>query len=261
MKRCLILALLLTTKVISPMAMSVCVKGGLLTALGSLQFNFTGVLIGKIIKKKFDKPLSNEFDQKVRSILREIQFANSDDIPLKNFDSQNLKLCPAFATKDTIYLDEKELSTYSDDEIRFLVGHEATHLTNKDFKNRIYFSAVVPTIIYGTLLTVSNLVYKLNNDGSLLDSDVTSKNHETVATSLGVSALLSGALGWLKLSRNQEYCADEESVKRLNCSNGAIAWLKRWQDKHPDWLPYWLSTHPRTSDRINNVLKLIEKND
>jgi len=203
------------------------------------------------------KPLSPEWEAKTRAILKEMGMENWETLKLCRINkvavANTIGVSPGFARKDTIFIDETTAKLLSDEEYRFLIGHEASHIVYGDERASIKAYGFLTLAFYGAYTACSELSQWLSaKKTGQICSDRARYAHYTIGA---LVTWFGFDLVYNKLRRVQEARADKNSLESLNCAQGCIDFWKNYQKKHPKE-PYALfSTHPSYAERI----KMAEK--
>lgn len=231
--------------------------------------------------------LKPEDEKFVRDIIDELGM--SQDIRVykggsvfnKTFGENNA--CAISGCNQYIFIGEKLLTQLTDEEKRFLIGHELMHLYHDHLEKREYLNLAS----YASVLASTAAVYKFRktydaeNSNSPIKTLVFDESKKNIGftkmswnrellykTSLLLPAIVSTGNHLLSMYvyRKQESEADRDSVKKLNCANGGIAFLERAKKIEQQSnakihkVPEYLSTHPELDARIEAIKKL-DKND
>ncbi len=152
----------------------------------------------------------------------------------------------AFATANTLFIDEEWFNSLSSQEQRALIGHEAVHIKNKD-------------VLRGPLATFASSLVAVT--GINICSKRISNKYACLGTQSGLFGL--AFLTVKAFQRYQEKQADCQSIKQLHCHKGAIALNKRllggavqpepdsYLSKFTTWVAQQLSSHPSLQERIS----------
>lgn len=203
--------------------------------------------------------VSKEFESKIRPILKELGLPNWETIPLKKKNNLTGMSSPAFAYKNGIWFEEAVCEKYDLEELKFLIGHEASHIIGKDAQNREDFLIIAPVAIYGGFQAIRygyGYIYE-KITGRSINSYIDSW-HFDIATSC--SSLACSGLLYLKNSRTQEMQRDTDSIKKLDCAEGAVKLFEKFKKECPyPKKPEFMLSHPSDDDRIANAKKYLKE--
>lgn len=232
------------------------------------------------------RPLERRENPRVYNIVENLTMACGMDMPKVNvIDTPELNAFASGIDRDsyTVTVTTGICDCLTDDELAGVIGHELTHIRNRDTR-----LLIVSIIFVGIMSTLSSLAVRMvwntfvYGGGSRRRSSNNGKNNGAgILVALAVAAVLA-ALGYLftlltrfAISRKREYMADAggaelcgnplalASALRKISANPALADVKR-QDIaqlfiiHPqkltsgvtDFLSGMFSTHPKTEKRI-----------
>jgi Zn-dependent protease with chaperone function len=196
------------------------------------------------------KPLSAEWEAKTRAILQDMGMKNWQTVPLYKVNKviPTNQAYPCFGFGNALFIDETSAKKLSEQEFRFLIGHEASHIIYNDSTTKSYFLTLMPCIFYGISAATSELiqlVYKKQTSYRFSDTALRiDYGARTFAT------LIATKLSYLAFYRYQEARADKTSIETLDCPAGCIETFENLKKKYPQEPDPLLHSHPCYADRI-----------
>ena len=174
----------------------------------------------KLLPKK-NKPLSPEIELKIRPILKEMGVKDWQTLRLYAMDESLRAQGPAYVYGNSMFINEISVQHLPDQQFRFLIGHEASHIIYKDSITGLLSLPILGAISYTATTLVPQYFYKQANGQAFGEMS----RSLLQALSLGATAGLT-ALSFLKLARFKEARADKNSVQKLDCAQGCIDYFK-----------------------------------
>lgn len=198
---------------------------------------------------------------------------NPDDITILNTQFPEL---PAIAIGgNVIALNEQLFKEYSSEEIRFIIGHELTHLQNKDIVKMGLVAFCLPVVVHFGLkawdaafkkaIATIKHTFSLKREGTI---DQTLTKLQNINSWLSTFCLTKAVVAGNLFAAYSRYCekqADITSITHLRSADGALKSLERFQEKaktmrETNFLTRYLITpegdskldayHPPLSERI-----------
>ncbi len=205
------------------------------------------------------KPLSAEFEAKTRAILQDMGIKNWQTVPLYKVNKAiaTNQASAGFAFGNAMFIDETSAKKLSDQEFRFLIGHEATHIIHNDSMTRSIFLTFMPLAFYGVSVITSTCIqwlYKKQTSYTYTDTAIRIDHGIRFCATLAAINLSLAAF-----SRYQEARADKTSIERLDCPAGCIEFFENIKKKYPQEPHPLLHTHPCYADRIKMAQEYQEK--
>ena len=206
------------------------------------------------------KPLSAEWEAKTRALLKDMGMKNWQTVPLYKVNKSitTNQASAGFALGNAMFIDETSAKKLSEQEYRFLIGHEAAHIIHHDSTTISKFLMAIPLAFYGLSAAGSECIQLLLKKQTGLSSTDTSLRIDYVLR-LSATWVLT-ALSFNAFRRYQEARADKTSIETLNCSAGCIEFFENLKKKYPQEPHYLFSTHPCLKDRIKMAQEYQEKN-
>ena len=179
------------------------------------------------------KPLSAECEAKTRAVLQDMGMKNWQTVPLYRINKAiaTNQISPGFALGNAMFIDETSAKKLSDQEFRFLIGHEAAHIIHNDSTNGSIFLTLMPLAFYGISVITSECI-------QWLYKKQTSYTYTDTALRMDYGTRFCATLAAINLSfaafrRYQEARADRTSIERLDCSAGCIEFFENLKKKYP----------------------------
>lgn len=219
---------------------------------GLAQFFFKHTAVGH-------KPLSAEFEAKTRAVLQDMGMKNWQTVPLYKVNKAiaTNQESAGFALGNAMFIDETSAKKLSDQEFRFLIGHEATHIIHNDTTTLSIFLTLMPLAFYGVSVITSTCI-------QWLYKKQTSYTYTDTALRMDYGLRFCATLAAINISfaafrRYQEARADKTSIERLACPAGCIEFFENFKKKYPQEPHPLLHTHPCYADRIKMAQEYQEK--
>jgi len=214
------------------------------------------------------RELKPETQEEIRKVLREMGLKDVDDVCLaeciealqKAFPKHGAAalMSPFGGNRRILLTSEEAFGQLSEDEKRFLVGHEATHIKRQH-------------VLKAALVGVGAALCALLPSMCVAQSYGRKKEY-LKAGAVGavgyLSALVCAILGRAAMSRANEREADCQAARELNAAAGGVAIMKRFKEDPvmqavlKKYKSFWwrlLMAHPTLDERIAYLQKIAEE--
>ncbi|MGA9530305.1 MAG: M48 family metalloprotease [Candidatus Babeliales bacterium] len=212
------------------------------------------------------KPLEKKYEDEIRSIAREmgisehfiIRKMNHKELLLYGYHNAVISLPVLFGFIPIgktlcLCINEEFYKSLSDEEKRFLIGHEMVHIEKKD---PVYKLCGLGALIFSNLL--SNLAVNF-----FMMKKIVPEEYCISPIIIGFVIGIFSVETFLFYSRHIESRADILCLQKLQAYAGCLALLERWNKDYglPDETPFWglLSSHPSNNIRRINCQTLKNK--
>jgi len=234
---------------------------GLMVLLAELQVQ----LLGQVLS---GRELTPETQQAIREILREIGLEDADTVRLAECVESLQKVFPKSGgasltsllggSRRILLMSEEAFNQLSEEEKRFLIGHEAMHIKHRH---------VLKAVVVGALVTICAL-----SSATLVVRNYGRKKAYLQAGVAGVVGYLGAMVATLlvrsAVSRANERKADCQAARGLDAAAGGVALMKRLKEDpimleaSENYKKFWwrlLMDHPTLDERIAYLQKIAEE--
>lgn len=227
---------------------------------GSYCWHTAGIRIAAACATKFEyeslgmRKLTPDMELRVRKLLDDLHIDPEHTISLRRFNTSAECGTPAAATSHTIYINQEECATYSDKELRAILAHEWTHLSEKHVTISIPLYICIPFLAEGIVrstLWLGNEAIKSVTSWKvkLACNAVHAACSWVAATGLPTCLLAMSVSSYLE--RYSEYRADKQAaVLHADNTQGLIQSFKRLAQDNPAAIDRCSLTHPSLRNRI-----------
>lgn len=209
---------------------------------------YMGIILEQKAMQYGTEPLEPEHEAFIRGIIQELGITKK--IIIRKMSRLGIALyrrknaCALFDRY--LFVGESFFKELSEEEKRFLIGHELAHL----MRNHI----LIRSVVFFSLLFISGII----SAALALKLQSTYRLSRTTSIITGILAFAFfnriGNIGNMMLSRHQEKEADFISVSRLQSSQGGITFLTKASAHDPydysKWSTRLLASHPSPQERI-----------
>lgn len=215
---------------------------------------------GDVIADLFGKEgLKPDNKQKVQRIVEELEMSHfmvearaMNDFAFSHTGRGNALVFPGMSY---LFIDEEFFEELTQDEQRFLIGHELMHIYRLHGIKRLVFLSSVIVACFALADRLNEIDIE-----KLITSPMGQKLSSVATVTLPIMLMILGILATYRLSRSQELDADSKVVQKLGkkAIAGGLSLLQRYESCDDEKFDFkaLLSYQPTIKERIANLIKL-----